>query len=111
MKNNYAQRRKEEKQALLDIGVGVGIQMMADFMSIALNDPEAVDKDIFGTNRLQKVLRRTSELHNTFIAAFGTGDEADYFREKLDQRLKQIYGDMAVPFEERYPHLKQIRYK
>lgn len=35
--------------------------------------------------------------------------EADVKREHYDRDLEQIYGGI-VPFEERYPHAKKIRY-
>lgn len=111
MKNDYAKKMQQERQALLDIGVDVGIQMMADFMSLALNEPEIMRKNALGAVRLKKALARAQELHGTFAEAFRTGPEADYFRAKLDERLKQIFGNEAVAFEERYPMAREIKYK
>ena len=111
MKNNYAKKLAEARQLYLDAGVDVGIQMMADFMSIALNDPEVMGNSALGASRLKKVLAKSRELHAAFSEAFRSGPEADYYREKLDQRLRQIYAADAAPFEERYPLVKEIRYK
>ena len=111
MKNGYSQKMRQEKQAYLQIGVDAGIQMMADFISLSLNSPKIMGKDVMGAMRLSKALDGANEFHRLFLKAFGTGPEADYYRAKLDERLEQIYGDAAVPFEERYPFLKQIRYR
>lgn len=111
MKNGYAQKMRQEKQAYLEIGVDVGIQMMADFMSLSLNEPEVMGKDTLGAARLKKALTKARELHSLFSEAFRTGPEADYYRAKLDERLKQIYVAEAAPFEERYPMVKEIRYR
>ena len=47
-----------------------------------------------------------------FSVAFTVQDDADYMQDKLDRLLRQIYGDEEfVPFEERYPAIKQKKIK
>ena len=109
---NYAQRQAASRQAYLDIGVEVGMQKMADFFAIALNDPSVLGKSVLGRKRLEPVLLRVHDLCDEFAEAFTVADEADYMQDKLDRLLRQIYGDSDfVPFEERYPAIKQRKYK
>lgn len=109
---NYAQKQAAERKAYLEIGMEVGMQKMADFFAIALNDPAVLGKSVLGKKRLVTVLQRVRYLIDEFADAFTVEDEADYMQEKLDRILRQIYGDSEfVPFEERYPAIKQRKYK
>lgn len=109
---NYAQRQAASRQAYLDIGMEVGMQKMVDLFAIALNDPAVLGKSILGKKRLMPVLQRVHDLIDEFSVAFTVQDDADYMQEKLDRILRQIYGDSEfVPFEERYPAIKQRKYK
>ena len=105
---NYAQKQATARQAYLEIGMEVGMQKMADFFAIALNDPKVLGKSVLGRKRLEPVLLRVHDLCDEFAPAFTVQDEADYMQDKLDRLLRQIYGDEEfVPFEERYPAIKQ----
>lgn len=54
------------------------------------------------------VLQRVHDLIDEFSVAFTVQDDADYMQEKLDRILRQIYGNNEfVPFEGRYPAIKQ----
>lgn len=109
---NYAQKQAAARQAYLDIGMEVGMQKMADFFAIALNDPAVLGKSVLGKKRLMPVLQRVHDLIDEFSVAFTVQDDADYMQEKLDRILRQIYGDNEfVPFEGRYPAIKQRKYK
>ena len=109
---NYAQRQAASRQAYLDIGVEVGMQKMADFFAIALNDPAVLGKSVLGKKRLMPVLQRVHDLIDEFAPAFTVQDDADYMQDKLDRMLRQIYGDEEfVPFEGRYPAIKQKKIK
>ena len=88
------------------------MQKMADFFAIALNDPAVLGKSVLGKKRLMPVLQRVHELIDEFTPAFTVQDDADYMQDKLDRLLRQIYGDAEfVPFEERYPAIKQKKIK
>lgn len=109
---NYAQKQATARQAYLEIGMEVGMQKMADFFAIALNDPAVLGKSVLGKKRLMPVLQRVHDLIDEFSVAFTVQDDADYMQDKLDRLLRQIYGDSEfVPFEERYPAIKQRKYK
>ena len=105
---NYAQKQATARQAYLEIGMEVGMQKMADFFAIALNDPSVLGKSVLGKKRLMPVLQRVHDLIDEFSVAFTVQDDADYMQEKLDRILRQIYGDGEFgPVEERYPAIKQ----
>lgn len=111
MKKNYAAKVAANRQMYLDIGQDVGVQMMADFLTVTLNDADIMGRDTFGAKRILKVLKNNMELFSVYAKAYGTGPEADYYRAKLDERLKQILGEENFsPFEERYPFITKIKY-
>ena len=110
-KHGYMQKMQQMKQGYLEIGQEVGIQMMADFLPIVLNNADVMGKDTFGSKRINKVLDELKEMFSVYAKAFGTGPEADYFRQKLDDRLLQIMGEERfMPFEDRYRWLVKIKY-
>ncbi len=109
-KGNYQQRLKEERQGFLDVGIDFGTQRTADYLSIVLNDPEIMGKSAMGASRLRKVFDAVHELEKTFNAAFYANPEQDYWQEMLDRRLSEIFGAETVPFRERYPWLKEVKY-
>ena len=100
MKNNYARRLMEKNQKHLNIGMDCGRQLWADLVAIALNDPAVMGKGVLGKGRLLKVFGKVQELEDQFWDALGTGPEADYCRDQLDKRLKQIYGELDQPEDE-----------
>ena len=55
-KNGFLEKKKIERQVWLDIGVEFGRQQIIDMMTLALRDEEVVGKDIFGKDRLIKVI-------------------------------------------------------
>ena len=110
MKNKNARNQQAVRQKLLEIGQDVGIQQMADFMAIVLNNPKVMGKDTFGKKRLEKVLDALSECFGTYKLAFSDHDEADYSRKVLDDELNRIYHGEAGTFLQRYPHIKEVTY-
>lgn len=111
MGKTYLDKKKEREQTLLDIGVACGKQQMLDYMSIALWDPDVVVRDIFGRKRIDRLTLKLMELDAQFSEAYTVNKEADYLQEKLDQNLRELYGDELIPFSERQPYVKQMGYK
>lgn len=101
--NGYLQRRENRilinKQAAADTEQ----QYSIDVLCLVLNDPDVMGKDVFGGKRLARVLRAYGKAHDDLATALTVGPEADYYRTKLDEKLKRIFGDCFQPFEERYP--------
>ena len=109
-KNTYLDRQRERDQKFLDAGERMGIQKMWDYIQIALRDPEIMGKDVMGRKRLEKLYKKTAELANYFHTAFTDDVEADYYQEKLDKQLKDLWKERFPPFYERYPQLKRLGY-
>ena len=123
-KNSLAFKMKAEieaaKEQWLNIGVDFGVQMFTDYLAIVLNNPAVMGKDTLGADRIKKVLEGLKDAGHVFGGAFDPtrDDEADYLQEKMDEALRRIYrmpkgaeGDPFIPFEQRYPCLKQVTYK
>ena len=109
-KNKHEKNQQAVRQKLLEIGQDVGIQQMADFMAIVLNDPKVMGRDTFGAKRLQKVLDALSDCFATYKLAYSNHDEADYWRQKIDEQLQRIYGKEAGTFLQRYPYISEVTY-
>ena len=110
-KNEYLKRRQAVNQGFLDAGEEIGMQKMWDYIQIALRDPEVMGKDIFGRSRLENLYKKCGELANRFHTAFTDDKEADYYQEKLDGQLREIWGEDLNTFYERYPQLKKLGYE
>ena len=109
--NGYLEKKEKHGQALLDVGVETGKQQIIDFLCMALREPAVVGTDIFGEERLYKVLAYIEYLDHKFADAYTLKVEADYLQEKLDAKLREAFKDKLVPFKVRYPHIKQLGYQ
>lgn len=110
-KNDYLARQRALIRSAADAGEQTGIQMMWDYMTIALRDPEVVGKDIFGDKRLRRLLNRIQELRHEFQPAFIDGPEMDYYQEKLDGCIREVWSEEDFfPFRERYPSIQTFGY-
>ena len=110
--NTFLHGIEYARQDGLTAGLEIGFQMAADFISIAANDPECIGKNnTLGEDRLLKILAGAKRYEKQFSEAFCTAEESDYQRDLLDRKLKQIFKKNFCGFEERYPRVKEIRYK
>lgn len=111
-KNAYLLKKAEETQALLDIGVQHGAQKIIDYLTLVLRDPEYVGSDIFGRDRINKVIAGIVAYDEEFSSAYNAKDpEADVLQDRLDRHLREVYGEELDPFAERYPHILKLSYK
>ena len=110
MGNAYLEKQKIRDREMFAAGLNMGMQIAGDFFQMAMRDPEAVGKDIFGRGRIEKIMQKTMELDEYFNAAFSSDVEAERYQEEMDRKLREIYGNDLVPFQERYPNLKKIKY-
>ena len=69
-------------------------------MPSPLNDPEVMGKDVFGYARLKKILDAWGAKYDLYFDALTLKDEADYFRQKMDDALRRIVpeGEDFFPF-------------
>ena len=109
-KNAYLEKRKALNQGFLDVGEEMGLQKMWDYVQIALRDPDVMGKDILGRKRLEKIYEKVKELADTYHTCFTDDPEADYYQEKLDAQLREVWGEDLQNFYVRYPHVKKFHY-
>lgn len=102
-KNNFLAKQQIAQKVSLEIGVQCGRQQILDMMSLALRDPKIMGKDIFGRDRLLKLVEKIRENIDYYQPAFEKKYETDYYRAKLDEALADAYGDeLHDSFEKRY---------
>lgn len=111
MGNAYLDKKANREQALLDIGLACGKQQMADYITCVLRNPLYVGKDIFGRDRIEKVLVGLMDYDKKYKKAYTLDKEADVAQQHLDDELRQVYGDELVPFEVRQPDIKILGYE
>lgn len=110
--SNYMKQLKQAHSKGFEDGMRTGVQLLADFMSMTLHDPDVMGKNrVLNRGSIEKIFRNCSRLDDHFSTAFNAGDvEADYIREEMDAALREIYGEDTDPFEKRYPYAKDIKY-
>ena len=109
-KNDYLAKQQAVFQNGLEIGEQLTTQKMWDYIQIVLRDPKVMGKDTFGPKRLEKIYKGLKETKDIYYMAFTSDKEADYYQEKLDGQLREIWGDKTLSFYDRYPEIKKIRY-
>lgn len=108
--NSYLQKQEMLYQNFLDMGEHIGIQKMWDYLCIVLHNPKVMGKDTHGPKRLAKIFAEMQKMVDEYHVAFTNDKEADYYQEKLDAQLREIWRDKTLPFYERYPEIKKIKY-
>lgn len=102
-KNAYLEKQRIMQKAYFDAGLQSGRQQILDMMCISLNDPDIMGKDVFGKDRLLKVVKAIGDNIDYYQKAWERDDETDYYRAKLDNLLAKIYGKgMHDTFDQRY---------
>lgn len=83
-------------------------QFFSDLVSVTLNDSRIMGKDVFGHQRLKKVLLALQNANSTYADMLNPKkDEADFYQYMMDEQLKRIFEEDFVPFKERYPWISQ----
>lgn len=110
-KNAFLERQRQTEDAIFSAGIRCGIQYNNDLYHIALNDPDIMGKDVFGAKRLEKLHRAVEAMSEYYEPALSVKNpEADVFRDRIDRRLRKIWKDRLLPFEERLDELKKVSY-
>ena len=111
-KNNYIAERDAIRKAHFEAGVKMGRQQIIDMVSLVLRDPQIMGKDIFGKDRLLKVVVGIDQYINEYDLAWQKHDETDYYRAKLDAALAEAYGEgLHDSFLERYEFAPEYDYR
>ncbi len=92
-KNDFLAKQKALQQACFDAGVQSGRQQIIDMVSLVLRDPEIMGKNVFGKDRLIKVVQGIGKYLDFYMSAWLKDDEADFYQKKLDNALAEAYGD------------------
>lgn len=109
--NAFLAKQAALQNACFDAGLRCGRQQILDMMSLVLRDPSIMGKDLFGKERLLKVVNGVKEYIDKFRQAWEKTDETDYYRDKLDAALAEAYGDgLHDSFTERYPYAPDYDY-
>ena len=110
VKNNYIAQREAERQKFFVAGCDVAAQQMFDMMCLALHDPEVMGKGhTIGAERLKRIHKAMYEYEKMYHEAWMHTQESDYYQEKLDTSLREVFG-IIEPFNVRYPYQKEWNY-
>ena len=110
-KNDYIAKRDADRKAFFRAGEQTGRQVVLDMMVLTLRDPEIMGKDIFGKDRLLKVVKGVGEYIDLYQKAWEKDDETDYYRAKLDAALAEAYGEgLHDSFLQRYEFAPEFDY-
>ena len=107
--NAYLAKIDAKKQECFVAGCDITAQQFFDLLCVVLNDPDIMGKDVFGADRLKKLHEALKETEKQFEVAWLNQTESDYYQEKLDARLRKIFGEID-PFKKRYPLMKEWNY-
>lgn len=108
--NEFLKKRDERDRKFFDAGMSMGVQLVHDFVQIALRDPETMGKDTFGRARIEKLFRKVGQCDDYFHLCFTDHKEADKRQEEMDNLLREIWGKDTDPFQKRYPFAKYFGY-
>jgi hypothetical protein len=110
--NSYLAKQAAVNHGYFVAGLQSGRQQIIDLVSLVLRDPAIMGKDIFGKERLLKVVKGVGEYIDLYQQAWEKTDETDYYREKLDAALEEAYGDgLHDSFLKRYEFAPEFDYK
>ena len=109
MGSSYIEQRKALLQEGFLAGSDITAQQMFDIMCVALHDPGVMGKDTFGADRLRKLHDAMRQYESFYHEAWMHTEESDYYQEKLDDALREIFGNIE-PFKKRYPLCKEWNY-
>ena len=111
-KNDFLAKQKVRDRVMLDVGLQCGRQQLLDMMTLVLRDPSIMGKDIFGKDRLMKVVKGIGECIDYYQPAWEKSDESDYYQKKLDDALAEAYGEeLYDSFHKRYEFAPEFDYK
>lgn len=103
--NAYLAKQAAVNHGYFTAGLQSGRQQIIDLVSLVLRDPAIMGKDIFGKDRLLKVVKGVGEYIDLYQQAWEKTDETDYYRAKLDAALAEAYGEgLHDTFSKRYEY-------
>jgi len=111
-RNGYLARREARDIAVQRATRQTFQQYMTDMFVMTPNDPEIMGKDVFGYERIDRIMKGVGKKYDYFFDALTKSPEADYCRAKIDEVIRRIMrgNPEFKPFEQRYDYLPEIRY-
>lgn len=110
-RKDFIAQQRETQRAYFDAGIQMGRQQILDMVSLVLRDPDIMGKDIFGKDRLLKVVNGVGAYIDKYELAWQKHDETDYIRAKLDAALAEAYGEgLHDSFLQRYEFAPEYDY-
>lgn len=110
VKNAYIAQREADRERFFVAGCDLAAQQMFDMLCLALHDPEVMGKGhTIGAERLKRIHNAMYEYEKKYHEAWVHTPESDFYQEKLDAALREIFG-IINPFNERYPYQKEWNY-
>lgn len=110
-KNDFLAKQQAAKDAYFAAGLQSGRQQIMDMVSLVLRDPEIMGKDLFGKDRLLKVVQGVGAYIDKYQPAWQKTDETDYYQQKLDDALAEAYGEaLKDSFHSRYEFAPEYDY-
>ena len=80
------------------LGTDISKEQMVDYLTLVLRNPTYVGKDIFGRDRIDKIMVGLGDYDRRFSDAYTVKKEADVAQEHLDDALREVYGDDLVVY-------------
>lgn len=109
MKNSYLAKRQAVVDEAFRVSERITRQFDVDSWQIALARYAKLD---LGYQRIMEITELAEKVRKEYAPAFKSGPEADVYRYHLDQKLAEIAkGREIIPYEKRYPEMKQITYE
>lgn len=108
--SSYLQRQRAREDAAMQAAERVTRQFDVDSWQIAL---ARYPKLSLGYQRIMEITALAEQVRAEYAGAVEGGVEADVCRHHMDRELEQIMGreaDKLIPFEARYPELREIKY-
>lgn len=109
----FAQKRQAELTEAYNIGCRIGWQRHSDAVAVVMRDEAVIGRPI-SREKILAVNEAAIQYDHEHIKAFAVrgkeSGEAAYQQELRDRDMREVYGDKAVPFEERYPEIKKIKW-
>ena len=108
-KNALLEKIDKAKQDCFVAGCDITAQQMFDMMCLVLHDPAVMGTHAVSAERLKKIHEAMYQLESKFHDAWMHTEESDYYQEKLDANLREIFGEID-PFNKRYPLCREWDY-
>lgn len=106
--SGYLQRREAELDATFNAGAAMAMQFAMDTLQMALHQTEG-----WGYDRIVRLCEAWQHIRDEYRPAINPSNPAaDVMQEHMDRVMAQIISGKQelIPFAERYPELKKVKY-